>query len=205
MFHDKDLGGVIRYYGGCNEREHFLQNTSSLECALAEGFADYYAVATRGTATEVYLTAFQTNHYYRNFTNGTDGSIIEGAVAALLLDLTDNDNEYGDYVQGSYNSHKWLGDMVKTCRVTYPASTTDYYGNRGIDHLLYCMERRSPYSQIMSSGETLNFFTTRSSTKRATREEVFSTELWPDASSIRRTWMFDLYSKDPKVGTNPQF
>lgn len=55
-------------------------------------------------------------------------------------------------------------DAIKTCEVT--VNRSDWYAYNGIDHLIWCMERRFPYQvrlqKTQGSGDTLQtFFDTR--------------------------------------------
>jgi hypothetical protein len=202
MFHDKDLGGIIRYAGGCPS-QHQLDGATTLECALVEGFPTYYASVTRGMDTGILPTELEANGYYRT-SQTTDGAVVEGAVAAFFTDLTDSKySEASDRVQ---TTHKYVADIIRSCQARYVNSqgSSIWTYNRGIDHLVYCFERRRPYSILFTNGTTESFFGTRSS--RAESYSHFGSD--PSgtlADDIRRLWLVNLYSKRPSVGTSPAF
>lgn len=124
-FHHKALGG-INSNSGVNCNPHTLDGPSSLGCAMAEGFADYFAAATLGA----YANFFENSTFYP----GGDGSVIEGPVAAFLYDLTDPANEPHDSMNypGSY-----VGAIFNSC-LTYSIGLSA----NGIDHIIYCLENQ---------------------------------------------------------------
>ncbi|HEX5872011.1 MAG TPA: hypothetical protein VFY65_16390 [Longimicrobium sp.] len=137
------LGGVKRYYyinGGTTPvcpQNHPMQNQTNLQCALAEGFADYYAVSALPGATGVVETEMESGRYSPSATNqwsygvGSNGSIIQGAVASFLYDITDPANETHD--QTAYPG-TYVAEVIRTCQVW----TGSWKYNDGIDHLAYC-------------------------------------------------------------------
>jgi hypothetical protein len=127
-FHDAALGGAKRYYSCPNP--HSISASTTLACALAEGFPDYYAVTVAGSRTGSWLTNIE-NGAYSPTTANTNGAIIEGAVASFLYDMTDAANETHD--QTAY-SGLYVADVVRTCEVY----TTAWQLNTGVDHLVYC-------------------------------------------------------------------
>lgn len=188
--HEKALGGIPNY--SCPD--HIIDGAYNLACAMAEGSANYHGAAVRGDlASYLYRTRFEQNYYYPGCVySGTtctdtsyDGSIIEGAVAAFLYDLTDPANEAADSVEypGSY-----VAAIVSTCEWYNPA-LEDWYGANGVDHYVYCLENQvdtlyaSPY------------FTTRGSPPLYMRESATEPNGW-DPTDIRILWLYDLFVQE---------
>lgn len=145
-YQEESLGGVKRYYypypGGpsvCPPR-HDMEALTNLQCALAEGFADYFAVTILGSATGTIFTDMEGGRYspsatsqYTHLRAGADGSRVQGAVASFLYDITDPANEPHDqtHYPGTY-----VAEVIRTCQV--------YQGgwrlNSGVDDLVYCFQ-----------------------------------------------------------------
>lgn len=136
------LGGVERYYyinstTPVCPQHHPMEDYSNLQCALAEGFADYYAVSALPGGTGTIESDMERGRYSPSATNefgkpvGSNGSIIQGAVASFFYDITDPANETHDQTQypGTY-----VAEVVRTCQVW----TGSWKMNDGIDHLVYC-------------------------------------------------------------------
>lgn len=179
-YHEKALNGFIRYYSGCGT--HSLTTlTPSMRCSLPEGFADYFAVATRPDVTG-YDHAWETNHYYTTSLAGQDGSRSEAAIAAFFYDLTDN-NRWGaeahDLVQYSGTV---LANVIAGCQV-YEGGYWIY--NNGIDHLVYCFERRVDPAVTGNS----TYFPTRSPDPTSFAVSSYTT----DPNEVRKLWRRNLY------------
>lgn len=213
MFHDKDLGGVIRYYSSACPSYHPPENRTTLECALAEGFADYYAVAVRTYATGSWVGALENGYHYETSNpsrdGSMDGSILEGAVASLLYDLTDSGaGSYSESWDNVTVSHQYVANAVRTCSTFYNRGDGQWwYLNHGIDHLIYCMEGRQPYRVQMSNGSVQAFFTTRPLARQPTQATSvqYGGQSLYYSQDFRKLWMVNLYRKYQNVGTNPQF
>ena len=181
-YHEKALGGFIRYYTGCGAHS-LTALATSMRCALPEGFADYFAVAVRPDETG-YDYAWETNHYYRTYLLNQDGSRSEGAIAAFFYDLTDN-NRWGaethDIVQYAGSV---VGNVITGCQV-YEGGTWIY--NNGIDHLTYCFERRVDPTV---TGNT-KYFPTRN--PDPTSYSVASAVT--NATEVRKIWRRNLYNE----------
>ena len=205
LFSPPDQDGLMRYQQNCWTR-HPPEAPSNLGCALGEGFADWYAVHVREADMPIWKQQLETNHYYRNCVprvdveRGTtiacvdDGSIIQGAVAALLWDITDDGtSEQDDPIQRPARD---LTDAIKWCRVNIGTSSIGY---TGIDHVLFCLENASPYTVQLSTG-TVSLFNTRTTLPTsATAGYAF----FRGSVGFRRNWLINLYSKRSSVGTSP--
>jgi hypothetical protein len=189
-FHEKALGGFVRYYGGCNTTVmHSLTTLNvSMPCALPEGFADYFAVITRPDETG-YDYATETNYYYRTYLAGQDGSRAEGAIAAFFYDLVDA-NRWGtatsppDTFDVVAYPGTVVGDVINGCQV-YQGGTWIF--NNGIDHLVYCFERKVDPAVTGST----KYFPTRS--PDPTSYSVASTVT--SATEVRKLWRRNLYNE----------
>lgn len=181
-YHEKALGGFIRYYGGCGTHS-LTALATNMRCALPEGFADYFAVAVRPDETG-YDYAWETNYYYQTYLANQDGSRSEGAIAAFFYDLTDN-NRWGaethDVVQYAGTV---IADVIAGCQV-YEGGTWIF--NNGIDHLTYCFERRVDPAVTGST----RYFPTRS--PDPTSYYVASTVT--SATEVRKIWRRNLYNE----------
>lgn len=164
---------------------HYLDGPHNLRCAFSEGFADYHGAATRpDLGSYIYRSRIESNAYYPGTRyhgsdgDPNDGSIIEGAVAAFLYDLTDPANESHDQVQypGSY-----VADIIRTCK-------TPVYRANGVDHLVYCFE------QIVDSAISSSYFRTRSSPPSSISESATEPAGW-SRSAIRTLWLRNLYGQ----------
>jgi hypothetical protein len=133
-----------------------------------------------------------------------DGSIVQGAIHAFLWDITDPAwIENHDLVQKTPLA---VVDAIKGCEVT--RNRSDWYPYTGIDHLVWCMERRFPYQVRLQKtsgwGDTLQtFFNTRPQNQWANDARGFTVDNLSDA--FRRLWMVNLYSRRVNVGTGPVF
>jgi len=118
--HEKALGG-IPVSGSCpDDVENRFTDETNLACAFTEGFATYHAALTMGS-----LAGEHFNHVKWTSTDvqdGSDGALIEGAVAAFFFDITDdmaehsgelNDDEPDDLALAP----SWLGQVIATCEV----------------------------------------------------------------------------------------
>lgn len=171
---------------------HFLNGASNLGCAYAEGFADFHAVATLGA----YRNALEFNDYYPGCVydaQGTcvaaasDGSTIEGAVAAFLYDLVDAPSEWEPFDQTAFPG-SYVADVLRTCEV----GTFGIVWSRatGIDHLSYCFERAVDPGVTGSA----TFFASRGADPTSTRESATEPAGW-NRTSIRRSWVRNLYGQ----------
>jgi hypothetical protein len=205
MFSPPDTDGLMRYQVNC-KTQHPPEAPSNLGCALGEAFADWYAVTVREADMPVWKNQLENNHYYKNCIPGydpargmtiacvDDGSIVQGAVAALLWDITDDGfSEADDPIQ---RSPRDLTDAMKNCRVTVSGTSRGY---SGIDHVIFCLEYASPYTVLLSSGVVTLFNTRNPIPTSATSGYTF----FRGSTGFRKNWLINLYSKRSSVGTSP--
>ncbi|HEX8274229.1 MAG TPA: hypothetical protein VF615_16440 [Longimicrobiaceae bacterium] len=182
-YHEKALGGFIRYYRGCGAHSLTTLNAGGMRCSLPEGFANYLAVVARPDETG-YDYSWETNYYHNTYLSGQDGSRSEGAIAAFFYDLTDS-NRWGaetfDVVQYAGSV---VGDVITNCQV-YQSGTWIY--NNGIDHLVYCFERQ--VDPVVTGNA--KYFPTRS--PDPTSQYGGSTATSP--TEVRKLWRRNLYNE----------
>lgn len=202
LFQTPDQNGLIRYSPNCPVT-HPAGGQTSLGCAVGEAFADWYAVLVRENDVGRWKNDLETNYYYLlgpcGSACGDDGSIIQGAIHSFLWDLTDGgSNELHDRVQASPRA---VSDLFRTCTVK-PANGSSFIGYTGVDHIIYCLEYRSPY-RVKVNGVDLTFFSTRTTNSRPTEARSIGPAVVPD--DVTRLWLVNLYSKRVGVGSNPTF
>lgn len=182
------LGGI--QFGTC-PKSHLVNGAYDLKCAYFEGFANFHAVVVEN----VLVANVERNAYYPADPalfpdNYWDGGVIEGAVAAFLLDITDPLGESGTSEAHDRTAYPgtYVADLVRTCRVD---------GNRpdGIDYLVYCME--NTVDPAVASSET--YFTTRSGTPSSQQNSAPLPGGW-SAADVRPAWKQDLYSTSKPGG-----
>jgi hypothetical protein len=128
-----------------------------------------------------------------------DGSIVQGAVSALLWDIYDPSGlEQHDRVQVSAPN---IVNAIKDCEVS--VNRVDWRAYTGIDHVIWCMERRFPYQVRMArnsgqSDTTMTFFNTRPANQWANDARGYSPAAVSD--DFRRVWLVNLYSERQFVG-----
>jgi hypothetical protein len=184
-YHEKALGGYTWYWywqGTSCPTHTFQGQAETLECALPEGFADYFAVATRGSAAGPWEGFVESAHQIA--WGGPDGSRVEAAIAGFLYDLTDN-NRFGseshDIVQ--YPGY-YVADIISYCNVNpavRPDGTIGWGPNRGVDHLVYCFQRDM-------TGSTDHF-----QTRNPRPVEHNQTTGISDPTQVKRLWRMNLY------------
>lgn len=205
VFSAPDTDGLMRYQLNC-KTQHPPEAPSNLGCALGEAFADWYAVTVREADMPVWRNQLETNHYYKNCVAGydpargmtiactDDGSIVQGAVAALLWDVTDDAVSEAD--DPMHRSPRDLVDAMKECRVNMSGT---WRGYSGIDHVVFCLEYASPYTVQLSSGVVTLFNTRNPFPTSATSAFAF----FRGSTGFRKNWLINLYSKRSSVGTSP--
>lgn len=173
----KKLGGIPAYT--CSPDGHYISGEYNLGCAYGEGFADYHAAVTSTNINHYFAVE---NDPYVN--NGEDGSIIEGAVAAFLYDLTDPGNESFDNADypGSY-----IADIIQSCQVKVNGS---WKRANGIDELIACLQNKVPYYSSL-----YGHFPTRNPIPYAYQENVNEPSSW-NQNDIATLWYKDLYNED---------
>lgn len=175
--HEKALGGNAAD-GECPDT-HYLDGAHNLQCAYSEGFANYHGAVGVNNSNS-YVGYFENNLFYLADHGGgdpNDGSIIEGAVAAFLWDLTDTADESHDNADypGSY-----VADILKTCK-------TDGSRANGVDQLIACLQRQIPsYS---------GYFDTRSSPPSSFSESASEPSGW-GRPEVKTLWRKNLYGEN---------
>lgn len=194
--------GLMRYTVNCAEK-HPPASASSFGCAVGEAFADWYAVVVREADMPGWKADLESNFFYRTCQPGTnpeqgttvctdDGSIVQGAVAALFWDIIDGAWESHDVLQ---RTPRDLTDAITRCTVKVGSSFVPY---TGVDHLIYCLDNRSPYTVALTTG-TVRLFNTRATLPTAASGFSF----FNGSDDFRKTWLVNLYSKRSTVGTSP--
>ena len=186
-FHEKGLGGLPPVTN-CPST-HAPGIYSSLGCALSEGFAEYVMVVARpDVSSGDWVTYYEGNAALLDNSNPNsgdpndpNGSILEGPVTALLVDLTDAANESHDVIQ---YAPSYIADVLRTCFVSDGSSNE--HAN-GVDHVIRCLER-----QVDSSIN--GYFYTRSPASVSYSESASEPGAW-SASNIRTLWKKNLYNQ----------
>lgn len=185
-YHEKALGGFIRYYRGCGAHSLTTLNAGGMRCSLPEGFANYLAVVARPDETG-YDYSWETNYYHNTYLAGQDGSRSEGAIAAFFYDLTDT-NRWASTTSETFDVVAYAGsvvaDVITGCQV-YQSGSWIY--NNGIDHLVYCFERQ--VDPVVTGNA--KYFPTRS--PDPTAQSVGSTATSP--TEVRKLWRRNLYNE----------
>lgn len=207
LFKHPAENGLKRFYNLACPNPHPAGEYTNFGCAFGEAFADWYAVVVRendmpGWKRDLEENRLHIHHCGQRCTD--DGSVVQGAVHAFLWDITDP-----AWVEGHDRVQKTplaVVDAIKGCEVT--RNRSDWYPYTGIDHLIWCMERRFPYQvrlkKTSGSGDTLQtFFNTRPSNQWANDARGFTVDNLSD--DFRRLWLVNLYSRRVNVGTSPSF
>jgi hypothetical protein len=199
--------GLRRYYNLACPQRHPPGESTNFGCAMGEGFADWYAVVVRESDVPGWRRDLEENRLHL-FNCGqrctSDGSIVQGAIHSFLWDITDPAFvESHDAVQKPPSA---VIDAIKACEVKHNGS--DWYAYNGIDHLIRCMERRSPYQVTLrktyGSGDTVQtFFNTREQRYWVVDARGYTVDNLSD--NFRRLWLVNLYSRRVNVGTIPIF
>jgi hypothetical protein len=208
--HNTALGGLQG--NNCdNDDGHNFNQATFLSCALREGFAHFHAAAV--TAPELGSFNFyssdngiELNHSYPGCsknpnpscaqaggTTVTDGSIIEGAIAAFLYDLWDGPSTPDsptNTADGDDDTLEFPGfyiaQIITSCRVN--GSTRP----NGVDHLIYCFEKQIDPAITSNPG----YFPTRSPDPSSFTEGATEPPTW-NLAAIRARWQMNLYGGTP--------
>ena len=197
--HHKALGGL--WWPGFSCFPHWFSKVTSVRCALQEGFAQY---AGNIGSDGYYEDCFEhfgdpTKPGRRDCRLEADHGQkpkIEGHVAALFLDLTDDDSERGDFTDypGVY-----IAMIFKTCRVRsrYWVGWTPFTGNiyvykwwkrTNVSNIVWCLENQidKPVHE-----EVFPYIRTPVDVKHKAAE--YEPEDW-DILDIRTVWLKNLKS-----------
>jgi hypothetical protein len=207
LFQPPAPDGLERFYNNACPNPHPAGEYTNFGCAFGEAFPDWYAVVLRENDLPRWEKDLEENRahlFYCGQKCTSDGSIVQGAVHAFLWDITDPAFiEAHDRVE---KTPRAVVDAIKSCEVTI--NRVDWKPYTGIDHLIWCMERRFPYQVRMQktsgSGDTLQtFFNTRAQNQWANDAKGYTVDNLSD--DFRRLWLVNLYSKRVNVGTVPIF
>lgn len=180
-FHRKALNVIVP--GNCPSPHHF-DGPHNLNCAYIEGFANYFGALT---ANNIFTTLISINSFYPGTVyhpedgDPNDGSLIEGAVAAFLYDITDPANEPHDNVEYPGN---YLSQVIESCQVR---EGSNWIQANGIDHIITCLEEQIPdYS---------NYFDTRLTIPNNFNVTSAKPSGWSQ-SDIESLWEHNLYGEN---------
>lgn len=201
LYKSPDTDGLKRYYNRQCPNPHNPGEFTNLGCALGEAFADWYAVVLRESDLPGWRRDLESNRLFEFYCGSKctdDGSIVQGAVHALLWDMYDaNGNEQHDRVQVPA---QMIVNSIRDCQVTVNRST--WFGFTGIDHLIWCMERRTPYQVTLRKNNgadtVMTFFNTRN--RSAWAADARGAPVANLSDDFRRLWLVNLYSERPHVG-----
>jgi len=101
--------------GTCNN-PHFIQAPNTAGCAVSEGWADYFSISVLPTSEPDRTVAqFELNSWVVNFPS--QGHLIEGAVAAYYLDMSDPANaaETDALSLGT----RFVADIISSCEDSF--------------------------------------------------------------------------------------
>ena len=192
--HNKALGGLWWSNFACFS--HQLHEPSSVRCALQEGFADYAGTIGSDGYYEECFEHFgdPTKVPVRDSVPGWrrcrleadhgQKPKIEGHVAALFLDLTDDTEEKGDYTEypGSY-----IGVLFKTCKTQSKYwKVKKWWKRTNVSNIVWCLENyiEPAYHESDSVFEDIR-------TPVDVREGATEPPGW-SRGHIRSTWLHNL-------------
>ena len=200
-YHEKAIGGYA-VDGSCPD-DHYLSGAHDLDCAFQEGYAQFHAAVTvadtnsfverieRVPGNPSYDRVYPA--IYGDEDLSTDGSVIEGSVAAFLFDLTDPKNESHDDLNFP---GRYVADVIGSCGGQ--ANDGGFCEANGVDHLIACFQLKSPpYGQTYDG--TNYYFGTRSYDLRAdgyVTEDAREPSGW-NRSDINKIWRYTLYEETP--------
>lgn len=184
--HEKGLGGNAAS-GSCPS-PHRIDQATNLRCALSEGFASYHASAVDAayfnleSADYTYgCTAYYASGACMTRATTRDGSIVEGAVASFLNDLTDSASDTGD---STTYPGLYVADIIRTCRVNTQVGISRI---NGIDYMSYCLELG------VDPVITYNYFRTRTESAYNIYSEYAAEPASWSSTAVRYTWLWNLY------------
>ena len=166
----ESLGGLIPHPPNC--ANHTIDSISSYECALQEGLADYGGN----------IGAPENRRYgdWEDYDDGEEGTKakIEGYIAALFWDLTDDTSEEGDETEydGSYVMAVYESCQVTTLRI--------FHARDDASDIVWCLEN-APDSTVHNAN-----FPGITAPVRVS-EDADEPDDW-DAEDIRSTWLLNL-------------
>ena len=144
--HNKALGGI--WWRSPNCSPHYLDSISSYQCALKEGFADYAGTVGSGGYLEKCFEYFGTPKAPRRWCRDVSHERkpeIEGWVAALFMDLIDDNSNYeGFYDEAmddkTHYSGYYVAGVFKSCEAKR-GSWPDRWKHRSkVYDFVWCLE-----------------------------------------------------------------
>ncbi len=188
--------GHALWHGGMNGNPvsgacpapHYASQLTNFACALSEGWANYVAAASgfdggygwEDTDRTFGCLTYNSQHQCTSSSSTRDGSRVEGAVASMLLNLTDASNSTNDST--SYPG-KYVADLLKTCTL-YPGIPVRVLG---VDHLVYCLELG------VDGTIASNYFQARATPPYFVIGENATEPFDWSISRIRQVWKWNLY------------
>ena len=169
--HWTSMGG---FTSGTCPGAHYLDGEYNENCAYTEGFADWHAVATRGTDTGGWYTLIASGFPTANANKS------EGGFAAFLLDIVDaSGDEPWDNVQYSM---AWVADVITTCQIQ---AFSIWRHALTVQPLIWCMQGGVNASD-QSTYFAGSYFT-----------DAFTSALPPESNptltnKIRPAWLYNL-------------
>lgn len=179
--HHKALGGINPGHAE-NCSPHFVPIRSSLGCALAEGFADYHAVATAGSGAS-FFRAIRMREFAVVDSPRADAAEAEGPVASVLFDITDTGDDGGETHDRIDYPGSYVSQIMETC------SNLDGRAD-GMDFIVYCFEQG--IREEVVSHTNPEFFFARDQNPIFAAESATEPSAWRLAD-IRDVWLHDLY------------
>jgi hypothetical protein len=178
-FHEKALGGITG--GGCPD-PHFMSKEHNFGCAYSEGFANYFAVATRGSESAYYDLIESPDTF-------TQGAASEQAVAAFYFDVTD---PVGTGPEAAWDvihyPGTYISELIQTCDEFSGLSMPSWNRAMGVDAIIYCMERNLD-PDIRSAHFMTGNYRFIWDFREGANEPGGATQ----ASDVRRCWKHNLY------------
>lgn len=192
-FHNKAIEPWRSYYCSPNG-QHSRDEQLTLSCGFVEGFADFFAAWIGGAGMSNYYYGDHAIESNPSRTVG-DGSKVEGAVAALFLDMVDGPSDPDAASGGSDNvdddTMQWSGtyvaDLIRTCEYGVDPRYTQI---DGADHFAYCAERNKDAWQANPYGSWRKY--------GYVGEGAAEPASWT-AAKVRASWRYNFYN----LGANP--
>ncbi len=172
--HEKAFGGMV-INPNCPAGHSLESSTGNYNCAFNEGFANYHAIETVGSAMGYFYTNFVTNFYYDT---GTDGGTWSGPVGSALWYLARSSS-----LNGAFTANYYARLLRGGCLVTVPGDFFGFVKPQGIDHMIYCLERQAPVSSSLQS----TYFGARNPTFSISWN-ISAPSNQPTQSAIRAVW-----------------
>lgn len=180
--HHRALGGINPGHAeNCNP--HRVPIRSSLGCALAEGFADYHAVATAGSGASWFFRIRDRRFAVVSDSPQADAAQAEGPVASVLFDITDSADDGTETHDRIDYPRSYVSQIMETCR--NPDGPAD-----GMDFIVYCFEQGIREAVVYHTSP--EFFFARGQNPLFASESANEPSVWR-LTDIRDVWLHNLY------------